>query len=325
VEFGRAQQYDVMTAFTHQLSRRVAYDLANVDGVLEVELFRSTGVRVARGAAFRNTTISATETHGQLRRLVDTKGGGFVPPANGCAMTSWLADYLGVRAGDTIDVELLERGGERHRIVVAGVFDPMIGQGLYMSRAALARMLGEDDAASGAYLRVAPGREQAVIASLKQMPNVGAATSRAMMIQTIDEQMRQSMVFVLALIVTSASVIAVGVVYNSARIALSERGRELASLRVLGFTTNEVSGMLLGEQAAALVVALPLGVLFGAGFSAVLARQFATERFHFPYVMATPSQLFASGVVLAAAVGASAFVRRRVGHLDMVTALRTRE
>ena len=119
--------------------------------------------------------------------------------------------------------------------------------------------------------------------------------------------------------------IAVGVVYNSARIALSERGRELASLRVLGFTTNEVSGMLLGEQAAALVVALPLGVLFGAGFSAVLAAQFVTERFHFPYVVATPSQLFASGVVLAAAAGASVFVRRRVGHLDMVAALRTRE
>ena len=304
----------MLALFTHQLPRRVAYDLANVDGVFSVEPFRSTGVRVSRGAAFRNTTISATEAHGQLRRLVDTDGGVFVPPATGCAVTTWLAGYLGVRPGDTIDVELLERGGELHRIVVAGVFDPMMGQGLYMSRAALARILGEDGAASGAYLRVAPGREQAVIASLKELPNVGVATSRAVMIQTIDEQMRQSMVFVLALIVTSASVIAIGVVYNSARIALSERGRELASLRVLGFTTNEVSGMLLGEQAAALVVALPLGVLFGAGFSAVLAGQFATERFHFPYVIATPSQLVASGVVLAAAAGASVFVRRRVGR-----------
>ena len=98
--------------------------------------------------------------HGQLRRLVDTDGGVFVPPATGCAITSWLADYLGVRPSDTIDVELLERGGERHRIVVAGVFDPMMGQGLYMSRQALARMLGEDNAASGAYLRVAPGQSK---------------------------------------------------------------------------------------------------------------------------------------------------------------------
>src|SRR4029078_5059627 len=99
------------------------------------------------------------------------------------------------------------------------------------------------------------------------MPAVLGANSRAGTVKNIDEQMRQSMVFVLMLIGVSAGIIAVGVVYNSARIALSERGRELASLRVLGFTTNEVSGMLLGEQAAVLIVALPVGVLFGAIFS----------------------------------------------------------
>jgi putative ABC transport system permease protein len=137
--------------------------------------------------------------------------------------------------------------------------------------------------------------------------------------------MRQSMVFVLTLIISSASVIAIGVVYNSGRIALSERGRELASLRVLGFSTNEVAGMLLGEQGAVLIVALPVGVAFGAAFSYALAQGFETERFHFPYVLALRSQLFAISIVAAAAALAGLIVRRRVRWLDMVAALRTRE
>jgi putative ABC transport system permease protein len=133
------------------------------------------------------------------------------------------------------------------------------------------------------------------------------------------------MTFVLVLITVSACIIAIGVVYNSARIALSERGRELASLRVLGFTSNEVAGMLLGEQVAVLIVALPAGVGFGALFSLALSRGFETERFHFPYIIALDSQFFAMSVVIVAAALASLIVRRRVGRLDMVSALRTRE
>jgi putative ABC transport system permease protein len=144
-------------------------------------------------------------------------------------------------------------------------------------------------------------------------------------VRNIDEQMRQSMTFVLALITTSACIIAIGVVYNSARIALSERGRELASLRVLGFTTNEVAAMLFGEQGAMVLVAIPVGVALGASFSYALARGFATERFRFPLVLTLASQIFAVLVVVVAAIAASMIVRRRVGRLDMVAALRTRE
>jgi putative ABC transport system permease protein len=186
-------------------------------------------------------------------------------------------------------------------------------------------LLREQDAANGAHLAIAPGREADVFAALKDFPGVAGAVSRAATIANIDEQMRQSMTFVLTLIITSGSVIAMGVVYNSARIALSERGRELASLRVLGFTSNEVAGMLLGEQAAIMLLALPAGVGIGALFSFVLARGFKTERFHFPYVLAFDSQLLAIGVVLVAAAVASLVVRRRIGRLDMVAALRSRE
>jgi len=290
-----------------------------------VEPFRTTGIRITNGAVSRTTAITGLEAGSTLYRLVDADGREYPIPSSGAAMTLGLANTLGVHVGDTIEVELLERGGQIRPIVIGGLFDAMIGPRVFMSRVSLNALLREGDVASGAHLAIATGRDQDVFASLKNQPAVAAANSRAATIRNIDEQMRQSMVFVLALITSSACVIAMGVVYNSARIALSERGRELASLRVLGFTTNEVAGMLLGEQAAITAVALPVGVAFGALFSYALARGFATERFHFPYVITLRSQLFAICVTVAAGALAGLFVRRRVRRLDMVAALRTRE
>jgi putative ABC transport system permease protein len=325
VEFRLAQRYDAVATFTKERPAEAAREIARMDGVLAAEPFRSTSARVTRGPTSRTTMIMGIEPRSNLYRLVDADGREYVPPSSGCALTVGLARILGVHTGDTIDVELLERGSERRMLVITGLFDPMIGQGIFMTRAALNQVLREQDAASGVYLSIAPDREADVLVGLKAFPGVAGTTSRSATIHNIDEQMRQSMVFVLMLIVSSACVIAMGVVYNSARIALSERGRELASLRVLGFTTNEVAGMLLGEQGAILLVALPCGIAFGAAFSYALARGFETERFHFPYVLAFHSQAFAAGVVVAAAALAGLVVRRRVRRLDMVAALRTRE
>lgn len=325
VEFRLAQRYDAVVTFTAERPASAARELGHLDGVLAAVPFRSTAVRITRGAASRTTTIMGLEPGSDLNRLVDADGRVYAPPAQGSAITLGLARILDMHPGDTIDVELLERGGQLRPTVVTGVFDPMIGQGLYMTRASLNRLLREQNTVSGVYLAIAPGRDASVLSRLKAFPGVAGATSRAATIRNIDEQMRQSMVFVLTLIISSACVIAMGVVYNSARIALSERGRELASLRVLGFTTNEVAGMLLGEQGVIMVLALPLGVVIGAAFSLALASAFQTERFHFPYVLAMRSQLFATGIVALAAAVASLAVRRRVGRLDMVSALRTRE
>lgn len=324
VEFHRAQRYDAIATFIDRRPAGAARELGHVDGVLSAIPFRTAEVRITRGAVSRTTSITGLEPDDDLYHFVDYEGHEYRLPERGCVMALGLARTLGVTIGDTISAELLESGVMRP-IVVTGLFDPMLGQAVFMSRPALNTLLREQDAADGAHLSIAPGREADVFVALKDFPGVAGAVSRAATIANIDEQMRQSMTLVLTLIITSGSVIAMGVVYNSARIALSERGRELASLRVLGFTSNEVAGMLLGEQAAIMLLALPAGVGFGALFSLALARGFKTERFHFPYVLALDSQLFAMGVVVVAAALASLVVRRRIGRLDMVSALRTRE
>jgi putative ABC transport system permease protein len=325
VEFHKAQRYDAMVAFTGERPASAVSEMRAIRGIVNAEAFRTTAVRVMRGTVVRTTSIIGLDTAGLLFRLVDVEGRSYGVPPSGAVLTTGLARVLGVRAGDTLEIELIARGGAKHSVAIAGVYDAMIGQGIYMSRASLNSLLGEQDAVSGAYLAMAPRSERAVVDALKRAPAVAGTTSRAATIRNIDDQMRQSMVFVLTLIITSACLIAVGVVYNSARIALSERGRELASLRVLGFTSNEVGALLLGEQLAVLLPALPIGVGIGALFSFALSRGFETERFHFPYVLALKSQIIAISVVSLAALLAALMVRRRIGRLNMVRALRTRE
>ncbi|HMA24689.1 MAG TPA: FtsX-like permease family protein, partial [Gemmatimonadaceae bacterium] len=186
VEFGQAQRYDAVAAFTRERPGSAARELRHMDGVLAAEPFRSTGVRVARGSVSRTTSIMGIEPASRLYHLVDADGRAYVPPSSGCIITRGLAQILGVSAGDTIEVELLEHGSEMRRLVITGLFDPMIGQGMFMTRGALNRVLREQDAASGAYLSIAPGREADVLVGLKDFPGVAGVTSRTATIENID-------------------------------------------------------------------------------------------------------------------------------------------
>jgi putative ABC transport system permease protein len=325
VEFRLAQRYDAVAAFAGERDVSAALELRHFEGIVSAEAFRTTTVRVRSGAVTRTVPLTGLAVAGELYHLVDVDGASYPVPDAGVAITAGLSRLLGVGPGDSLTVELLERAGETRVVDIAGVVDPMIGQGLYTSRRVVNALLREGDMASGAYLRIAPAREADAFAAMKRAPLLVGAISRAATIRNIDEQMRESMVFLLALIVSSACVIAIGVVYNSSRIALSERGRELASLRVLGFSTNEVAGMLLGEQLVMVMLAIPVGLGIGALFSAALVSAFETERFHFPLVFAARSQVFAALVTLGAAALAAIVIRGRVRRLNLVAALRTRE
>jgi putative ABC transport system permease protein len=127
------------------------------------------------------------------------------------------------------------------------------------------------------------------------------------------------------ILTTFAVIIAIGVVYNNARIALAERGWELASLRVLGFSRAEVSGLLLGELALVIAVALPLGMGLGWGLTYLIAELLKSDQFFFPVVIRARTYAWAAVAVLAAGVASALIVRRRIDRLDLVAVLKTRE
>jgi putative ABC transport system permease protein len=297
---------------------------ARLPGVTRVELARAVPVRIRHAAHSRTLALTGLESGGILHRLVDVHGVTREMPPDGAVLSASLADALTVRPGDSVTLDLLERLETRH-VVVAAVLDELMSPNAYMELGAMGRLVGDGTLANAAYLRLDQPPSASLFDRLRDMPRVAGVASREAMLDNFDRMMAQGFRITSALVVAFASVIAIGVAYNGARIALSERGRELASLRVLGFTTREVGTMLLGEQAILAVAAVPLGWLLGWLFAGYLVHAFENEQFQVPLVTRAATYAFASAVVLVASAGAGALMYRRAARLDLVAVLKTRE
>lgn len=325
LQFRVVEREDLTVMFTAPRSARVAHELAATPAVERVELYRAVPVRISADQHARQIAIMGLEPRGELRRLVDREGRIYGVPASGLVLTSALARILGVSVGDTVTLELLERGGELRRVVVAAELDELLGLGGYMNLADLNRMMREAPMASGAYLRLATAEERALVQRVARLPGVAGTVTRRAMLESFDRQISESLRTIVTIVVSLALVVAVGVIYNGIRISLSERSRELASLRVLGFTRREVATLLFGEQGVIDIVGTPLGLLLGLGLSHWMIRGFENEMYRFPVVVRASTYLFSTGIIAAAAIGASYSMRRRIYSLDLVAVLKTRE
>jgi len=297
---------------------------AMLPGVTGVELTYAIPVRLHHAGRSRALGLTGLEAGGAMHRLVDVRGSVYEVPPDGLAISASLATALDVRVGDTVRAELLEQLVTRP-LVVSALLDELMSPNAYMELAALGRLTGHGALANGVYLHLAASPTAALFARLRAMPQVAGITSRSAMLAQFDRMMGQNFRVTSMLVVTFASIIAIGVVYNGARIALSERGRELASLRVLGFTTREVGVLLLGEQAILALLAVPLGWLLGWMLSSYLTRAFESEQYQVPLVVHPETYAWGTVVVLLASAFAGALMYRRAARLDLVAVLKTRE
>jgi putative ABC transport system permease protein len=240
-------------------------------------------------------------------------------------LTDRLATKLGLHVGDRVRVEVQEGRRRELSLVVDGTVREMMGLNAYMNRTALNRALGEGDVATGFVFALERGRETEFLQATQTLPRAAGAFSKAVMLRNMQELTARNILIMSTVLTVFAVVIAVGVVYNNARIALAERTWELASLRVLGFTRAEVSGLLLGELGIGLVLALPLGMLAGHGLVHLIGGLLASDQFLFPMVIRPRTYALAALAVMLAATASALVVRRRIDRLDMVAALKTRE
>jgi putative ABC transport system permease protein len=220
---------------------------------------------------------------------------------------------------------VLEGRARTLELVVDATVREMMGLNAYMNREALNHALGEGDLSTGYVLAIERGREVGLLDATKALPRVAGAFSKASMLRNMQEISARNIRIMSTVLTLFACVIAVGVVYNNARIALSERTWELASLRVLGFTRAEVSGLLLGEMAIVIAIALPLGMGLGYALVHTVVDLLKSDQFFFPVVIRTRTYAWAAIAVLVAAIASALIVRRRIDRLDMVAALKTRE
>ena len=302
----------------------VRTNFASLPGVTRVELTRAVPVRLHHAGRARTLAITGLEPGASLYRLVDVEGCTRAIPPDGVVISAALARVLDARTGDTLQAELLEHDRTRP-VVIVGLLDELMSPNAYMDLTALGRLAGDGPLVNGVVLQVAGPASEALYARLRDMPRVIGISSRRAMLDQFDRMMGRSFRVTSVFVVVFASVIAIGVVYNGARIALSERGRELASLRVLGFTTREVGVLLLGEQAILTTLAVPLGWLLGWLLSGYLARAFESEQYQVPLVVRAPTYVNGTIVVVVASAIAGALMYRRAARLDLVAVLKTRE
>ncbi len=325
VHYGLAQREDLSVSFVEPTSRRALYDLVSLPGVQHGEVYRYVPVVLRNRQYSYRTAIKGTEPGGTLQRLLDTELREVQVPAHGLVLTDYLANLLHVAPGQSVTVEVLEGKRQTREVPVAAVVKQYLGVSGYMNLAALNRLLQEGDAISGVNLAVDMAQAPAIYARLKEMPRVAGTTVREQELRNFRELMQQTMLFWTSLATIFAAVIAFGVVYNSARITLTERSRELASLRVLGFTRGEISYILLGELGLLTLAALPPGLWLGRGLCAYIASNVTSDLYRVPLIIEPNTYAFAATAVLVSAAASALLVRRRLDELDLIAVLKTKE
>jgi putative ABC transport system permease protein len=324
-QFWDAERQDVTVNYVEPRSASARYALERLPGVIAVEPTRAVAVRVHAGHRQRYLAIQGVSESQRLRRIVDRNGVPVRLPPAGVVLSQMLAEVLGVTHGDTVRLDVLEGHRPVLEVPVIGLVDDMMGLSVYMNIDALHALMREDRVSTGAVMLVDSRSEPELAAELKRVPAIAGVAFKRAVLRTFREVLAANMNLTIGINLLFAGIIASGVVYNAARISLSERSRELASLRVLGFTRAEISMILLGELAVLTFAALPVGAVFGYGLTAVIMASIESEVYRFPMHIAPQSVAASFLGVLAAAAISGLLVRRRLDHLDLVAVLKIRE
>ncbi|MAT72151.1 MAG: ABC transporter permease [Planctomycetaceae bacterium] len=324
-QFQWVQKYDMAIATNDDVADRALYEVGRMPGVLRAEPTRRVAARLRAGPRTRLVGITGIRRDNQLSGLVNMDGQETPLPPDGLMISKKLAEVLEVNVGDYVEVEALEDKRPKQRVLIAATLQDFTGLRAYMDLDALHRLMREGPVLTGVEMLVDPLQQETLYRELKNTPQVAAVNVKKHAMDSFDKTIAENLRIMKSINLLFAVVIAVGVVYNSARISLAERGRELATLRVMGFTRGEISAILLGELAIVTLAAIPLGLALGHAFAWYMCTAFDQELFRFPLVITNRTYAWAATVVIIAATASGLIVRRSLDHLDLVAVLKSRE
>jgi putative ABC transport system permease protein len=325
LQFNNVYREDANVVFNEPRPASTRFNAASLPGVMRVEAYRTVPARLRFGHRSRRLAVLGVEAGSELFRIVDARYNVKSPPPDGLLLTSALAESLGVKPGDELTVEVLEGARPIRQVAVVELVDEVLGLSAYMDLRALNRLMREGETISGVRLMVDSSKFSTLYSKLKRTPVVSGVIIPDTIFENFNETFARTMWVMTSIIIIFASVIALGVVYNGARIALSERGRELASLRVLGFTKAEIGVMLLGEQAILTAVAVPAGYVIGYLLCFLITKAVDNEMMRLPLVITRKTPALALCVTAFAALLSGLLVQWRLRRLDLVEVLKTRE
>jgi putative ABC transport system permease protein len=325
VQYYQAERQDITVNFTEPQSQSAVSELTHAAGVIAIQPFRAVPIRLRFGHRSRLVTLTGAAPDARINRILDADNRDVPLPPDGLVLSAKLAELIDAVPGDIVTVEVLEGRRPVRRIGIAATFDNYLGTLAYMRIDALNRLLLEGPTISGAHILADSQAYGALHRALKDIPKVAGVSLRRTTVDAFKKTIGDTMNFIVGFYVLFASLLTFGVVYNSARISISERGREFASLRVLGFTRFEISYILLGELAALTLIALPLGCALGYGLCWLLASAFETELYRIPLYVERGTFGLATSIVLIAVIISGLIVRRRIDRFDLIAVLKTRE
>jgi putative ABC transport system permease protein len=319
------QRQTVFVSLIEPGPARALFDFQNLPGVILAEPVRSAPVEIRAGNHSRRLGLTGLSADAVLNRVIDEHERRIRLPARGVVLSSKLAEVLGVQPGNVVNIRVLD--GERPELVVpvVALSEDFAGTAAFIEIGEFNRLLGEGDRITGAYLTVAGGEWRNFLSELKQTPRVSSVVIKEGIRNSFRKTTAESIGLVQKIYMGFAVVVAFGIVYNSARISLSERQRELATLRVVGFTRREVAAVLISELVILTAVALPIGLLIGSGFATAILQTINTEFVRLPVILTASNYAFAVLVVAGASFLSALFASRRLDRLDLVGALKARE
>ncbi len=324
-QFVQTMRQDATVTFVEPRSAQAVHDVRHLPGVMHIEPMRTVPARLRVGHRSRTLAITGLVETPELSRVVDRSRGPVSLPLEGVILSKLLADILMVAPGDYVRVEALEGRRPQADLVVIGLVDDSVGLQAHMEIDALRRFMREGPTVSGVSITVDPAALNTLYAELKLVPLVAGVALRELTLANFRSTLAENMNVSVFFNVLFAGIIAFGVIYNAARVSLSERARELASLRVLGFTRVEISLILLGELAVLTLIALPIGAVIGYALGYLIINAFNNEVYRMPFLVTAGTLAWTFLAVISAALVSGLLVRRRLDRLDLIGVLKTRE
>ncbi|MCG8669442.1 MAG: FtsX-like permease family protein [Pseudomonadales bacterium] len=325
VQFKLVQKQDIEVVFNNPVAESALNSLRALPGVWHVEGKRTVPVRLKFGHRSYRTSVQGLPEERYLQSVLDTDLNALEMPREGILVNQQLADKLGFKRGDWVTVESLEGHRESFSVQVTQLSKQFMGLGVYSSQATINRLMREGPAVNSALLAIDEDAENSLYKKLRDMPQVAGINLRQTVIDSSYETLDRIILWFTFINALLGAVIAFGVVYNTIRIALAERGRELASLRVLGYSHGEVAYILLGELAILTLMSFPIGFLIGNSLCAFMAANLTSDLYRIPLVLTPYTYAFSALIVILSAIVSGLLVWRRLAELDLVEVLKTRE
>lgn len=325
VTFRLAERQDVKMVLAAPADLRVMEDIGHLPGVLAAEPFLMIPARISHGPRSKRLAIEGRPADAALSRVLSPDLGPMTMPEAGLILSAALADALAARPGDIVQVAFLDGKRVMVDLPVSGISLGYVGLGAAMEIGALGHAADSGEQVSGANLLIDPNLQPAFFAAAAAAPMTGFLNVTDLTVARFRATLAENITLMISVYVTLAAIIAIGVVYNFSRIALSEQGRELASLRVLGFSRAEVAAVILLELGVVVALAQPLGWLIGHGIGLAMVAAFSSDLYRVPFIMGPEVYATASLIVIAAALLSALAIRSRINQLDLIAVLKTRE